>query len=131
MSHKSTSNLEQDGNRPQAETPPISSLNPFFRLLIPSTVLFVFFTLAWLVASLGDAASPVAQWFARNGHWPIALFFATSLLCGILALGLDNHQNNAWIKLHQRLQESAENADGLSTTESGMTAKEPSTKDVA
>ncbi len=131
MSHKPTTDPAMNGNCEQTEAQSASPLNPFFRLLIPSTVLFVVFTLAWLVASLGDSASPVAQWFARNGHWPIAMFFATSLLCGILALGVDNRQNNDWTRLQRRLQESAENADCLSTTDTGMTAIEPGTSDQA
>jgi hypothetical protein len=102
---------ETPADQRATDAPRAEPLNIFFRLLIPSTGLFVFFTLVWMVSLLGDSPSPVARWFAQYGMWPIGVFFVISMVAGILALGVDNQRNRqAWSQLEARLKQAEGNA---------------------
>ncbi|MDA0835265.1 MAG: hypothetical protein O2955_20430 [Planctomycetota bacterium] len=102
MNEENTAN-DQNGS----DKPPVEPLNIFFRLLIPSTVLFVFFTLVWMVSLLGDSPSPVARWFVNNGMWPIGVCFVISIVVGVLALGIDNkHNRTSYAQLEEKLKNS-------------------------
>ena len=74
--------------------------NPFFVVLMATSVVFVMTVLAYLISPVGARAGPgqaaaerglagVAAWLDRNAPWVLAVEFAIMLLTGVLAMATD------------------------------------------
>ena len=64
--------------------PPRTTPTLFFRLVIPTTVVFILTIFALIASVFGDPEAPVARWLDANGNslllWELVVVFGLSVL---------------------------------------------------
>jgi hypothetical protein len=87
--------------------------NPFFVILLATSVLFVMTVLGYLMSPFviqpapaarrpGPGSLKMAEWFDRNGPLTLGVEFAVMLVAGILAMATDS-----WFSARAKLKERA------------------------